>query len=163
MHKALFLFLTLSSLAFHLGLFNFDFEAKRVGLYDEGNQKIIMTTLDSVADSVVGILNNPVASENKLIRIHDFFIDNLEVVKTVEELTGVKYEKYHVSTDDQVALAKSMPPSDAAVGIHALALFWGKARAAEWELPDDSELVGLKKKDLKEETAKALRTVKAIA
>jgi hypothetical protein len=122
-----------------------------------------MTTMDSIADSVVGILNNPVATENKLIRIHDFFIDNLEVVKTVEELTGVKYETYHVSTDDRIALAKSMPPTNTAVGIHALALFWGKARAAEWELPDDSELVGLKKKDLKEETAKALRTVKAIA
>jgi hypothetical protein len=145
-----------------MGLFNFDFAAKRVGIYDQGNQRIIMTTTDSIADSVVGIMNNPEATKNKLIRIHDFLIDNLEVVKNVEELTGVKYETYSVSTEEQTALAKSMPPSDTAAGIAVLALFWGKARAAEWDLPDDSELVGLKKKDLKEETVKALRTVKAI-
>jgi len=122
-----------------------------------------MTTLGSIADSVIGIMNNPVATRNKLIRIHDFFIDNLEVVKTVEELTDVKYETYETSTEDQIALAKSMPPSDMRAGIHVLGLFWGKARVAEWELPDDSELVGLKKKDLREETAKALRTIKVIA
>lgn len=62
-----------------------------------------------------------------------------------------------------MAQGQAMPPSNTAVGIQALALFWGKERGAEWEEDDDSELLGLKKKDLKEETAKALRALKVIA
>ena len=142
---------------FDLGLFNLDLEKKRAGLFDSGDQKIALTTLGSVADCVVGILKNPEATKNKSLRIHDFFMSNKDVLKTVEGLIGTTFETYSISTDDMIVKAKSMPPTDEAVGIHALAISFGKARAVEWDLNDDSELVGLKKKDLKEETEKALR------
>lgn len=48
----------------------------------------MMSILSSIADSVVGIMNNPKATENKLIKIHDFFATNRDVVQAVEELTG---------------------------------------------------------------------------
>lgn len=148
---------------FDLGLFNLDLEKKRAGLFDSGDQKIMLTTLESVADSVVGILRNPEATKNKSLRIHDYFISNKEVLQLVEELTGVQFETYSISTDDMMAQSKAMPRTDQAVGVLALAISFGKARVLEWEVPDDSELVGLKKKDLKEETKKALRKNKLLA
>lgn len=148
--------------AFDLGLFYFDYEKKTVKLFDEGNQKIMMTTLSSIGDSVVGILSQPDLTKNKLVRIHDFFASNEEVVQAVEEVTGKKYEIGHISTEELTAQGKAMPPGATGVGLQALALFWGPARAAEWEEDDDSASLGLKKKDIKEETARSLRKLSII-
>lgn len=148
---------------FNLGLFNLDLEKKRAGLYDTGDQKCMVTTLKSVADSVVGILNNPEATKNKSIRVHDYCLTNKEVLQVVEDLVGVKLETYSISTDDLIVQAKSMSSLDHAMGYYSLALCWGKTAAMEWELPDDSELVGLKKADLKKDTEKALRKNKLLA
>lgn len=147
---------------FDLGLFNIDIEKKRAGLYDTGDQKIMLTTLGSVADSVVGILKNPEGTKNRSLRIHDFFISNKEVLDTVESLTGVTFETYNISTDDMIAQSRLMPRTDQRVGVFALAISFGSARVVEWETPDDSQLLGLKTKDLREETEISLRKNKLL-
>lgn len=49
-----------------------------------------------------------------------------------------------------------------AIGMQLTALFWGKERASVWEEEDESQLVGLTKKDLKGVTAELLRELKVI-
>jgi len=149
--------------ALELGYLNFDFTKKTVGVFDEGTNPIMLTTLSSVADSVVGILSNPSATENKFIRIHDFLASNLDVIHAVEFITGIQFEKSTVDTDELMETGRKMEKSDASVGVQALALLWGRQRGGEWDENDESGLVGLVKKDLKEEAEKSLRKMGVLA
>lgn len=68
----------------------------------------MMSTIPSIAQSVLGILANPQETENKVIRIHNFYADYLDVVQAVEELTDVKYGRYTISTEEVASQGRSM-------------------------------------------------------
>ena len=118
---------------------------------------MMLTTLDSITSAVLGILRRPGETENKLIRVHDFFLSNREILDVVEKVAGRTFETYSIPTEGVAEKGRGMMPSEQGVGLQLVAIFWGEARAAVWDEEDESALVGLEKKDVGEVVKNVLK------
>ena len=102
------------------GFFGFDWKSKKVTLIDQGEQKWVATTLDTVALAIVRVLEPQREAEtsNKLLLIQDFRTSQAELLQAIEQKTGkwtvedVKYDswleeaKTQVQNGDNSALSK---------------------------------------------------------
>lgn len=138
----------------------FDIPNHKVKLFDDGNAKFITTSLDSVAQSVVAILSNPAETKNRQVRIHDFLITQNEILTELESLTRTKFAIQTIESDklEKETTAGLQRGEWTPENIYGLiqAYVFGKNTSAKWEEDDDSELLGLKKKSLREELQKSL-------
>ncbi|KAJ7593806.1 hypothetical protein C8J56DRAFT_925243 [Mycena floridula] len=141
-------------------LLGIDLVKKKATLIDEGTNKVMFTNLDSVCEAVIAILSNPDKFRNKEVRIHDFFVSQVDIVKIAEEELGSKFEVVQVDSVELVEAGKAGLAAGNRMGIASLlrALTWGKnGRVAVWDVDDDSEALGLRRKDLREEIVRVIR------
>lgn len=148
---------------FASGVLNFDFVANKAGLYDTGDRRVMLTTLGTISSTVLGILRNPGPTENRLIRVHDFFLTNKEIVEVVQGVTGKTFETYSISTKEMGEKGKAMMPSEQGAGLQLVALFWGEKAAAVWEEEDESAVVGLEKKNVNEVVSQVLKGMNVLS
>jgi len=112
---------------------------------------------------VVGVLTHSSATENKPVRIHDFFITQRDVLAILEAELGL-------FTVQDVAVPELAERASAGLArgevteanIYALvqaAIFGVEGSSARWPEDDDSAFLGLPKRDLKAEIKRVLATL----
>ncbi|KAJ7577820.1 hypothetical protein C8J56DRAFT_1007091 [Mycena floridula] len=133
-------------------------------LIDDGRVKIHHTNLSTIADAAIVILTNPDIVFNRSVFIHDFFVSQREILEIAEEELGTKFEIVEVDSEvlyrDSLAALEGGDAS-AALGI-IQASVWGAKRPSSgaWDIEDDSEVLGLIRKDLRTEVAKIIHQLK---
>jgi len=138
----------------------FDIPSKKVNIYNGGNEPFNATTLGSIGDAVVSVFSNPEKFKNKHIRISDFYVSQNEILAILEAETG---SKFTVQTIDAEKLKED---TNAGLGRGEFTLVnifgaiqasvFGQKSSARWGRGDDTESVGIPKKDLTEEIRKVL-------
>ncbi|CCA77138.1 hypothetical protein PIIN_11121, partial [Serendipita indica DSM 11827] len=118
------------------------------------------TTLDSIAQSVVGVLSNPAPFKNKYVRVHDFYVSQNEIKAALESVTGSPFEVETVDVDaleenTSAGLARGEYTHENIYGLITAYIF-GKTSSASWGEEDESGAVGLTKKDLQTEIRKVV-------
>jgi hypothetical protein len=143
----------------HLFL-GFDLKNKKATLFNGGTQRINTTTLEHVGQTVVSVLSSPDSTKNKHVRVHDFNVSQKEILAILEEETSSKYTVEDVAVDTlaQEAAAKLKAGEVTEANIYAIvkSTIFGSASSAAWGEEDDSQALGLPKKDLREEIKKLL-------
>ena len=140
-----------------------DLKNKTATLFDGGNHPFHTTTIASICQSVVSVLSNPATTENKPIRVHDFFTTQKDILAILEADLGL-------FTVEEIAVPKLIEHCNAGLarGEFTEANIWGLLRAhtfgaegtsSRWPEDDDSALLGLPKRDIKEEVKKVLTTL----
>jgi uncharacterized protein YbjT (DUF2867 family) len=136
----------------------FDIPGRKAKIYGDGTRKINTTTLDSIAQSVVGVLSSPAQFKNKYIRVHDFYVSQNEIKAALESITGSPFEVETVNVEEleeatSAGLARGEYTHENIYGL-ILAYIYGKNSSASWGEEDESVAVGLAKKDLRAEIQK---------
>jgi len=145
------------------GILGFDLKNKKVSLFDGGNHLFHTTTVDSIAQSVIGVLSHPAATENKPVRVHDFFVTQRDVLAILEAELGP-------FTVQDIAIPQLLEQSNAGFargeitqanmyGLLQSNIFGAEGSSCRWPEADDSALLGLTKRDIKEEVKKVLATL----
>lgn len=138
----------------------FDIPGRKAKIYGDGTRKINTTTLDSIAQSVVGVLSNPAPFKNKYVRVHDFYVSQNEIKAALESVTGSPFEVETVDVDaleenTSAGLARGEYTHENIYGLITAYIF-GKTSSASWGEEDESGAVGLTKKDLQTEIRKVV-------
>ncbi|TPX18602.1 uncharacterized protein E0L32_002459 [Thyridium curvatum] len=131
-------------------------------LYNGGDVTFSATTLDSVADAVVGVLSHPEETRNRAVYVEDVKITQSQLLDIAKKIApGKPWEVQHVKTDDLVAqsndnLAKGQIDAMTFVNYIFAAIF-DPSYGGNFE-KTDNELLGLKGKTLAdvEEIAKKI-------
>jgi hypothetical protein len=140
-----------------------DLKNKKATLFDGGVNPFHTTTLASVGQSVVGVLSHPSATENKPVRIHDFFITQQEILAILEAELG-QFTIQNVVVPQLIeqcnaGLARGEFTNANIYGLVQAAAFGAEDSSSRWPEDDDSVLLGLPKRDIKEEVKKVLVTL----
>ena len=84
--------------------FILDLSSKKPQVINGGNLEFSTTTLASIGDAVVGILNHPDETKNRAIYIHDAIITQNKMLALAREIKPTKsWEPVSVSLDDLTA------------------------------------------------------------
>ena len=140
-----------------------DLKNKGVTLFDGGNHLFHTTTLASIGQSVVGVLSHPTATENKPTRVHDFFVTQKDILAILEAELGP-------FTVQDVVVTQLIERSNAGIargefteaninGLLQACVYGAEGATCRWSEDDDSVLLGLPKRDIKQEVKKVLATL----
>lgn len=143
------------------GFFGIDIHKKKASIFSGGNNKFDSTTLDGISRGVAAVLLEPSAFKNKAVRIHDFFVTQNEILSVLEEETGSKYEVEEVDADELLrqgfeAIERGEFNEASVYKVVKGSLYGTGESPARWGEEDESTLLGLPKKDLREEVRKVL-------
>jgi len=81
--------------------FGFDVEKREAIIYDDGTELFTGTTLKGIAQSVVGILQNPERSVNRHVCVRSIETCQKDILKEFEKATG---QEWTIRTDTSEAL-----------------------------------------------------------
>lgn len=148
--------------ALTVGFFGVDLVKKKAVLLNDGNLKLNVTNLSSIGEAIVTILSKPDLVKNRLALIHDMFVSQNDVLKVAEEELGAKFDVSYVKTEElrresEAGLATGDP---AAIFGLVKAAIWGLDSPSSWGVDDDSKILELAPKDLKEEVVKVATQMK---
>ena len=140
-----------------------DLKNKKATLFDGGNHLFHTTTLASISQSVVGVLSHPSATENKPVRVHDFFVTQKDILTILEAELG-PFAKQDIIVPQLVeqcnaGIARGEFTEANIYGLLQAASFGAEGAICRWPENDDSVLLGLPKRDMKEEVMKVLATL----
>jgi len=143
--------------------YNIDYAAKKATLFDDGNQKFHTTTYGSIANAIVGVLRAPAQYANKTVYIHDFYTTQRELLSIVESEVNKDGSKFETTSIDTEELGKNSVEALKRGERNMQNIFgairsavWGKEASADWDENDDSQALGLEKKDLRAEIKKKI-------
>lgn len=80
-----------------------NYTEQRFKVWDDGEGLISCTTMEDTTSAVVTALKKPAETANKVLMISNFATTQNELLATIEELSGKKFERSYVKTDDFVA------------------------------------------------------------
>ena len=140
-----------------------DLKNKKATLFDGGNHLFHTTTLASISQSVIGVLSHPSATENKPVRVHDFFVTQKDILAILEAELG-PFAKQDIIVPQLVehcnaGIARGEFTEANVYGLLQAASFGAEGAICRWPENDDSVLLGLPKRDMKEEVKKVLATL----
>jgi hypothetical protein len=144
----------------HNQLLGFDIPAKSAIIYGGGDEPFNTTTLASIGAAVASVLSTPEKFKNKHLRISDFYVSQNEILAILEAETGSKFTLQQVDieklkADSYAALGRGEFNHVNILGVIQGAVF-GQKSSARWGRVDDSESLGIPKKDLTEDIKKVL-------
>ena len=142
--------------------FGVDVRNKKTRIYEDGKPPFNATTYGTIAQAIVNIFSSPAQFLNRDVRIHDFYINQWDLKAAVEGETGetydVEYADMEKMRDESLAnMAQGKVSMEDMMGLIIYVIF--TKRTCAWGTDDDSELVGLPKKDLREEVRKVLKSM----
>ena len=112
---------------------------------------------------MIGVLSHPAATENKPVRVHDFFITQKDVLAILEAELGPFTEQDIVLSQlveqCNAGLARGEFTEANVYGLLQAACYGAEGSICRWPEDDDSVLLGLSKRDMKEEVKKVLATL----
>ena len=112
---------------------------------------------------MAGVLSHPSATENKPVRVHDFFVTQRDVLTVLEAELG-PFTVQDVSVPLLVeqcnaALARGEVTEANIYGLVQATVFGAEGSSSRWPEDDDSVFLGLPKRDIKVEIKKVLSTL----
>jgi hypothetical protein len=116
--------------------------------------------LASIGAAVVSALSTPEKFKNKHLRISDFQVSQNEILAILEAETGSKFTVQNVDADklkqeSYAGLGRGEITQANYMGALQGSIF-GQQSSAKWGRGDDTESLGIPKKDLAEEIRKVL-------
>lgn len=81
------------------GLLHFDLSTRKAQILDGGDIKASTSTLARVAESVVRVLEHPGVSRNRVIYVQSFCPTQLEILASLERVTGTKWRTQHLDSN----------------------------------------------------------------
>lgn len=112
---------------------------------------------------MVGVLSQPSATENKTIRVHDFFVTQRDILVILEAELG-PFTVQDVPVPQWIeqcsaGLARGEFTDTNIYGLVQAAIFCAEGSSSRWPEDDDSVFLGLPKRDIKVEIKKVLATL----
>ena len=112
---------------------------------------------------MVGVLSQPSATENKTIRIHDFFVTQRDILVILEAELG-PFTVQDVPMPQWIeqcsaGLARGELTDVNIYGLVQAAIFCVEGSSSRWPEDDDSVFLALSKRDIKVEIKKVLATL----
>jgi hypothetical protein len=146
------------------GFTGFDLKNKTVKLYDDGIQPYMMTTVDNICVAVNSILLHPEETANKSLRIHDFFTSQRDLLSVLESFLG-PFEVSHISIAEEekrlIPRIEAGEENDEVFADRLLTHLFSSESPAAWNPEDDSKLLELPQRELKEEVRKVVDEFRA--
>ncbi|KAF7176530.1 hypothetical protein CNMCM7691_002848 [Aspergillus felis] len=91
--------------------------SRSITFTDDGEGYFSTTTLDNTALALNRVLLNPSTTANQIVFTSDFATTQRELVQTIERLTGEKWERKSISTEETIpALKKAWENGEVAAG-----------------------------------------------
>ncbi|KAL2878915.1 hypothetical protein SGCOL_005883 [Colletotrichum sp. CLE4] len=81
-----------------LGMTGFDFVTKTATLVDGGNTRFTTSNTAQIGRAIVAVLNHPDETKNQLVFTESFTTTQLEVLASLEKLTGENWNRVEVSS-----------------------------------------------------------------
>jgi uncharacterized protein YbjT (DUF2867 family) len=130
--------------------FFFDSSAGKPIIYDGGDIEFSAATLASVVQAIVGVLEKPDETKNRVVRIHDLVLTQNRLLELAKKAApGRKWEPVHVRLDDLTAAADAkLKAGDIDNGVWFAYIMRGlldPAYGPKFE-KTDNELLGIKGK-----------------
>ncbi|RHZ49498.1 aromatic alcohol reductase [Aspergillus thermomutatus] len=130
---------------------------------DDGEGSFSTTTLDNTALALNRVLLNPSTTANQIIFTSDFATTQKELVETIERLTGEKWERKSISTNEAIpALKKRWENGEAYAGYGLINIGFTKGTYSGHFEPVGqvrNKELGLLKKNLEQVVKEALAEV----
>ncbi|KAJ7572639.1 hypothetical protein C8J56DRAFT_988685 [Mycena floridula] len=139
------------------GFIGIDLVNKKAVLVDNGDQKVNVTSVPTIAAAVLAVLSSPEILTNRVVKIQDFFLSQRDILQVAEEELRTKFEVTHVSSAD---LKRKYYEAGFADWDPITAEVWGPDSPSAWGVYDDSEPLGLLPKNLKDEVVKIIAQMK---
>jgi len=98
-----------------VGFLRFDLKTHEVTLYDEGKPHITFSNLADIGLWVALALQHHEKTENKYLLLGTFFVTQLQILETLEKVSG---EKWHIKEHKTTAEAKELAKEALAKGDH---------------------------------------------
>lgn len=130
----------------------------------KGHRKFHTTTRATICTAIINILRNPSNFANKILHIHDFFINQSELLEVVESVTGEKFNVEEVDVEELGKKAQEKIQSGRAEKADGWDVvrwsIWGEDTSCRWNSNDDSAALGLGGASLKDEVEKFIKASK---
>jgi nucleoside-diphosphate-sugar epimerase len=140
-----------------------NYPSRSITFTDNGEGYFSTTTLDNTALALNRVLLNPSTTANQIVFTSDFATTQKELVQTIERLTGEKWERKSISTEEAIpALKKAWENGEALAGYGLINIGFTKGTYSGHFEPirhlRNKEL-GLPEKDLDQVVKEALAEV----
>jgi putative NADH-flavin reductase len=139
------------------GLLQFDVEARKVCIFDSGEIKWSATTIETIAQAVVRVLQKEDETKNRMLYIQSFCVTQNEVLKSLERITSWSWKVEHVDSEEYIREARVRLDQKDPKAVENLVSALGIVDA-NWEGRDDfaNSLLGLKTEDLDQVVRKVI-------
>jgi hypothetical protein len=149
--------------ALPFGFFGFNIKERSALLYDQdAPAHFSTTTMSRVGQAIVGILQHPEETRNRIVYISSFIITNKELIDALERVSGEKWTGTPASTYDLERQGNDRMARGDRYGAYDLvvAALFRRGHGSDYALrKNDNELLGLRDENLddvlKEVLAKA--------
>lgn len=88
-----------------VGSLGFNLKDKKATIFDSGNEPFTGSNLPFIGEAIAAILRHPEITANKYIEIASFVTTQNEVLKLLEEESGVKWEVENTTTENSQRIA----------------------------------------------------------
>jgi hypothetical protein len=131
-----------------------DLKARKVTVFDTGDQLFDVSTLDRVAHTIVATLQHYEETKNRYVYVKSFTLSQNKLLQVIEKLSGAKFEVAKGSTQeigvrgrahlDQRDFEHGYPEVVTAVAYGPWDFIYFREKADKWntvlELPDEEPL-----------------------
>ena len=127
--------------------FLLDWESSTPRIYDTGDQLFTTTTLASVGQAVVGVLNHPEETKNRAVHVQDMTVSQNGILAIVRKLApNKKYEPLYTDTAEMCKAAhEKIASGDLSTGVlyqHVIVSIFGEGYGGI-VAKSDNELLGI--------------------
>ena len=140
-----------------------DYPGQKFTIWDDGEGFFSATTLEDTAAAVVSALKKPEQTANQLLRISNFATTQNELFATIEELTGRKFKRSYVKSEEVIADAHERIAEGDVMSIYATINTGFVSGRYSGHLEKDgslaNELLGVPERRLKDVLSEALSIV----
>lgn len=133
------------------GLLKFDVKGRKAYILDGGNIKFSGSNLDFIGKAVIGILEKPKETANKLLYVHSNYVTQLELLDALEKATGDKFERIDQSSEEELSIVRPKMLNGDGEAREEVVAVWGVV-ASDWKDKENfaNTLLGLQEDDLDE-------------
>lgn len=131
------------------GFLHFYPEEKRADILGDGTRKSSNSTLAQVSTALVRVLQKPEETKNRVLMVQSFCVSQLDILRSLEEATGSKWDASYEEIDSFVARHKARADAGNKDSIEDLVFALGVIEG-NWEEKEDfaMDLLGLQNEDL---------------
>lgn len=142
------------------GLLHFDLEARQANVFDGGDIKFSSSTLEMIGLATVRVLEKEAETKNRMLYIQSFCVTQNEVLKSLEQITGPKWQVDKLDSEEYIQLNKKkmeIDPGDSDATEDMVSVVG--IVDADWESKDDfaNSLLGLEQENLDQVVEKIVR------